>query len=189
MDLYCNFMKLHLGCGSRKLKGYIHVDLANYDHIEVTTSIDDLHMFKDETVDEIYCSHAFEYFDRTTANAVLSEWHRVLKIGAKLFLTVPDFDRLLEVYHLTGSLKNILGPLFGKWALNDKYIFHKTTWNRADLTNALLTAKFQNVEYFDPISFLNEIDASYDDYSLSFFPHMDRNGIPISLSLTAKKID
>ena len=69
-------MKLHLGCGKRYLKGYIHVDIADFDHIDYKIPVDDLSIFKSEEVDEIYASHVLEYFDRSYVTTVLKEWKR-----------------------------------------------------------------------------------------------------------------
>ena len=53
-------MKLHLGCGKRYLEGYIHVDIAEFEHIDYQLPIDDLSTFKSNTVEEIYASHVLE---------------------------------------------------------------------------------------------------------------------------------
>ena len=39
-------MKLHIGSGSRYLEGYIHIDIAEYDHIDIKTSVDKLNSLK-----------------------------------------------------------------------------------------------------------------------------------------------
>ena len=70
-------MKLHLGCGKRYLEGYIHVDIAEFEHIDYQLPIDDLSTFKDNTAEEIYASHVLEYFDRNDVINVLTEWKRV----------------------------------------------------------------------------------------------------------------
>ncbi len=72
-------MKLHLGCGERYLNGYVHVDIAEFDHIDFIRPVDDLSCFKKNTVSEIYASHVLEYFDKEYAPEVLNEWKRVLK--------------------------------------------------------------------------------------------------------------
>lgn len=181
-------MKLHLGSGKRYLEGYTHVDLSNYPHIDFRQSIDNLYNFEDESVDEIYASHVFEYFDRDKALEVLHDWRRVLKTGGLLRLAVPNFDALIEVYKSTNDIKKILGPLYGKWEVEkDKYIFHKLVYNESLLKEILEAAGFNNIRYWDWKKVF-EKDNNYDDHSQAYFPHMDKKkGIHISLNLEANK--
>ena len=69
--------KLHLGCGERYLEGYIHVDINNFDHIDHLTNVNELSMFQDNTIVEIYASHLLAYFDIYESLEVLKEWKRV----------------------------------------------------------------------------------------------------------------
>jgi len=180
--------KLHLGCGKRYLEGYTHIDLADFPHIDYKSSIDDLSMLKNNSIDLIYASHCFEYFDQEEAKTVLHEWRRVLKKNGVLRLAVPDFEKLIKVYKISNNLKNILGPIFGKWNLNDtKNIYHKTIYDRRLLTNLLENNGFHNVVDWDwKKVFINHPD--YDDHSQAYYPHMDKeNGILISLNLECKK--
>ena len=43
-------MKLHLGCGERNLNGYVHVDIAEFDHIDYVRPVDDLSCFEKNTI-------------------------------------------------------------------------------------------------------------------------------------------
>jgi predicted SAM-dependent methyltransferase len=74
-------MKLHLGCWHRNIPGFVNVDLCDMPHIDYKSNIDDLSMFKDNSIELIYTSHTFEYFDRIQAPKVLKEWNRVLLAG------------------------------------------------------------------------------------------------------------
>ena len=103
-----NEIKLHLGCWSRYIQGFIHIDLLDMEHIDYQCNIDNLSMFENDTVSLIYSSHNFEYFDRDKAKEVLKEWRRVLKPKGILRIAVPDFDKLIEVYQNTGEINNIL---------------------------------------------------------------------------------
>jgi len=91
-------MKLHLGSGIRYLEGYIHIDIAEYDHIDIKTSVDKLNSLKNNSADEIYASHVLEYFDQNEVEDVLMEWKRVLKKNGILRLAVPNFKTLIDVY-------------------------------------------------------------------------------------------
>ena len=180
-------MKLHLGCGKRYLSGFTHVDIENFEHIDFNSGIENLSYIESESVSEIYSSHSFEYFDRKQAMSVLAEWNRVLSPGGNLYLTVPNFASLVEIYSLTGKLDAIIGPLFGRWENSNNTIFHKTTWDLDALSSAMEGSGFTDVKIFDPVEYLGSIDEAYDDYSLAFYPHMDRSGIQVSLALPAKK--
>lgn len=181
-------IKLHLGCGKRILDGYVHIDVSNYEHIDYNQSIGDLSMFADNTVETIYSSHALEYFDRNEVVSVLNEWGRVLTQSGMLYLAVPDFASLIQIYGETGNLGNILGPLFGKMnsGITNQLIYHKTVYDEPSLSLLLQECGFINVEKYNPVQFLGEIDEEYDDHSLAFFPHMNRTGIQVSLCLKAQ---
>lgn len=181
-------VRLHLGCGKRYLPGWVHIDLTPGPHIDFQNSIGDLSMFANNTVDTIYCSHALEYFDHAQAAKVVLEWKRVLTLGGNLFLAVPNFQALVQIYEKSRDLNSILGPLFGRMpgALPSQTIYHRTTFDKASLTSLLEENGFVNVDEYDPISFLSQMDANYDDHSLAFYPHMDRRGIRVSLCLSAQ---
>jgi len=139
---------------------------------------------------EIYASHALEYYDRFQVNDVLAEWNRILAPGGTIYITVPNLESLIEIYTETKNLESIIGPLFGRWKneKNNEIIYHKTVWDFTSLKNKLIEESFYEIERFDPIKYLDSIDPEYDDYSLAYFPHMDRNGLQVSLAIKAKKL-
>lgn len=181
-------VRLHLGCGRRYLPGWVHIDLSPGSHIDYQTSIENLSMFKGETVAQIYCSHALEYFDRNEVIEVLHEWRRVLAPEGTLHVAVPDFQALIRIYEITGDLQSVLGPLYGRMTGEPKahFIYHRTVFDYKSLTSLLRESGFKDIVKFDPISFLAQFDPNYDDHSLAFFPHMDRSGVQVSLCLKAK---
>lgn len=183
-------VRLHLGCGKRYLPGYIHIDLADYPHIDYKHEVRTLPMFRDSGVDLIYASHVIEYFDRIEVVDVLKEWHRVLKEGGILMLAVPDFEGLVRVYNKYRDINLIRGPLYGRWEIPgfNKVIYHKTVYDFSSLKAVLEETGFRNVRRWDWRQvFVGEYEG-FDDYSQAYIPHMDKkNGILISLNVEAEK--
>src|SRR5262249_5928010 len=91
-------IKVHLGCGKRIFARYVHIDLADYSHIDYRHDIRQLPMLESGSVSLIHASHCLEYFDRMEVLPVLSEWRRVLRPGGIIRLAVPDFAALAQVY-------------------------------------------------------------------------------------------
>lgn len=184
-------IQLYLGSGKRNIPGFIHIDLDDYPHLDYKHDIADLPMFSNNSVDLIYTSHSFEYFDRQEGEKVLREWHRVLRPGGVLRIAVPDFGAIIRVYlkyKKDIEHKGILGPLFGRMAIKtvkgDKFIYHKTTYDFNSLKKVLQLAGFKNIHRYD---WEKTIHKDYDDHSQAYVPHMDKNGILISLNLEAEK--
>ena len=183
-------MKLHLGCGKRFLKGYTHIDLADYKHIDYRRDVKTLSWFDDEIVELIYASHVIEYFDLDEVVGVLKEWRRVLRKGGILRLAVPDLKALCHVYMLYEEIDFVRGPLYGSWAIPGpkKNIYHRTVWDFVSLGIMLKETGFKNIRRWDWRKVFVGEHEGFDDYSQPYIPHMDKeNGILISLNVEAEK--
>jgi len=169
--------KLNIGSGDRELKGFTNLDGKFGDDI---TKLD----YKDDSVDVIYASHVLEYFDREEVKGVLKEWRRVLKPEGKIYLSVPDFRVMAELYIKNNiPLFKFLGPMYGKMEMNGKTIYHKTIYDYASLGELLVSIGFRRIETWNFISFCVDQDLlNYDDHGKAVID--DRF---ISLNLEAKK--
>ncbi len=181
-------MNLHLGCDKRYIPDFVHVDLADFSHIDHRHDVRTLPMFTDHAADLIYACHIIEYFDRSEVLNVLQEWHRVIKPGGILRLAMPDFAALAEIYTKHQDLSLIHGPLYGRWeipAAQETYVtYHHTVYDFEALQAVLCTAGFENVQRYD---WRQTLHKDYDDYSQAYIPHMDKeNGTLISLNVEAQ---
>lgn len=173
-------MKLHLGCGSNILPGFVNIDFRG--NVDLKLDIRDLSNFGNNTIDEIYASHVIEYFDRDEVIIVLNEWKRVLKSGGILRLAVPDFSKIIQVYNSSDlDSRGILGPLYGKIKTDTGFIYHKTVYDFKSLSKLLTNLGFNDIKIYDTEIF------NFDDCSKAYIPHMDKNGILISLNIICKK--
>lgn len=174
-------LKLHLGCGKRFIPGFTHIDIVRYEHVDYLTTIDDLSIFSDGTVDLIYNCHVLEHFHRQKLSSVLKEWFRVLKPGGCLRTAVPDFAALSQLYNETGDLNLVLGPIMGRQ--DYLYNIHYNVFDFASLERQLQEAGFVNVTRYD---WKATEHADVDDYSQAYYPHMDKeNGRLMSLNVEA----
>jgi predicted SAM-dependent methyltransferase len=180
----------HLGCGKRHLEGYIHVDLADYPHIDHCHDIRTLPMFEDDSLDGIYASHVLEYFDRIEVEEVLAEWRRALRPGGFLRLAVPDFEALCGLYMKTGDLGLVIGPLYGRWCPTPGLVIHhKTVYDFESLARILLKNGFSPPRRWDWREVFSGIHVGYDDYSQAYYPHMDKEkGRLMSLNVETEKL-
>ena len=179
-------MKLNIGCGKRNFgEDWIHIDGSDYEHIH---SHDIVNLpFEENTCDLIYASHVFEYFDREEANSVLQKWKKCLKPNGTLRLAVPNFEMYSKLY-TDGkiTLDQCIGPLYGKWKMNEsENVYHKTTYDYVSLEMLLKDNDFNNIRLWE---WKNVDHGIYDDYSQSYIPHMDKdNGILMSLNVECNK--
>jgi predicted SAM-dependent methyltransferase len=136
-------VKLHLGCGRKKLEGWLNCDLHDSDW---DMDIRDL-PFADNSVSEIMAIHVCEHFYRHELTNVMVEWHRVLKVGGKIALELPCLDRVLS-HFMSGSPDNLtLWALYGapNTHQDGEPALHKWCWSKAEFRKVLEQAGFKNI--------------------------------------------
>lgn len=172
-------IKLHLGCGKRNFgEDWVHIDAGNYEHVQLH-DVKKLPFYYSE-VDVIYASHLLEYFDRDEVVSVLQEWHRALKPEGILRIAVPDFRAMATLYANTKiTLREILGPLYGKIMVGDRFAYHKTVYDFPSLCGVLIATGFKNVCTYDRDATEH---AQFDDHSAAYL-----KGVLISLNVECTK--
>ena len=180
-------IKIHVGCGKRDFgPEWIHIDGEDHGHV-IDADIWLTH-FKNDSADIIYSSHMLEYFSDGKALLLLRRWHGVLKPGSILRIAVPDFEAMARLYITDQEkfpLEKFIGPLYGQMKMNGDYIYHKTCYDFASLSELLFTVGFKKVERYD---WRQTEHAHIDDHSQAYLPHMDKEkGNLISLNVEAIK--
>jgi len=90
-------LKLHLGCGDRRIEGYINIDCRKTTATDVVLDIRRL-PYSDDLAILIEAYHVIEHIPRNGLPNVLKEWHRVLAPNGKLIIECPDFDKDAREY-------------------------------------------------------------------------------------------
>jgi len=125
-------MKLHLGCGQYYLEGYTNIDYPSSDHTVNAGLKADLYTdlttldYPAHSIEEVRLHHVFEHFSRAVACALLVTWNSWLKMGGKIRIEVPDFQKTGRVALSPFSskkakgvaLRHIFGSQEAHWAIH-----------------------------------------------------------------------
>lgn len=97
--------KLHLGCGDRRLEGYLNIDIRKTHATDMVCNIRSL-PFRENSIDLIENYHVIEHMGRHELPQALRSWYSVLKPGGRLIMEFPDFDANVKGY-LAGDDSNL----------------------------------------------------------------------------------
>jgi len=144
-------LRLHLGCGTSHLNGYINIDFAPSKHTVQQTSGADI--FSDITqlnlpansVDEIRSHHIFEHFERACALPILCQWHYWLKQDGILLVETPDFEESIKLFLSSSTsyhdkqviIRHLFGSQEASWAI------HYDAWYEEKFGYVLETLGFE----------------------------------------------
>lgn len=187
-------IQLNLGCGTRKLPGFLNIDIRKDVKPDVVDDIITLcHIEEDSSVDLIYACHVLEHFEYAQVGSALSRWWNILKPGGVLRLSVPDMNAVFAHYFYWKNLEGIRGFLWGGQKNTEDY--HKNGWDLFALKSELRRAGFDNIKEWD---WKNTNPHNYiDDYSQIYWPNKkctyDNNNVEVegklmSLNLEGVKI-
>lgn len=104
-------LRLHLGCGKRRLPGFINVDLNISSATDYVSDISKLPC-PSGSVERIETYHVIEHIPVTAVEAVLTEWRRVLQPGGVLVIECPDFAAVVDEL-LAGNSERMFS-IFGR---------------------------------------------------------------------------
>jgi predicted SAM-dependent methyltransferase len=93
--------KVHLGCGSDHLEGFLNTDLLGRIPVDITRKLP----FPSNSVDLIYSNHLIEHILNRELRFHLKETHRVLKSGGVYIVATPSLSRLISILYTGDSPK------------------------------------------------------------------------------------
>ncbi len=181
--------KLNLGCGDRKMHGFINVDLRKDTNPDYIADVTKIHEHFDE-VDLIYACHVLEHFPTkassfqpVTWSETLQSWYKTLKKDGVLRISVPDFRAGCEYFLTTGNIEDIYALVYGGQKYD--FDFHYHCWTFDTIKKALMDVGFKHVRLYD---WKKTEHFFIDDYSQAYLPHMNKvSGKLMSLNVEAIK--
>ena len=83
-------MKINLGGGMKKIKGWVNVDIRPFKEVDFVLNIGNTKLpFNDNSIDEILCDNVYEHLDADSLFFSIEECFRVLKPQGFLDVRVP----------------------------------------------------------------------------------------------------
>lgn len=163
-------MKLNLGSGRTKIKGYIPVDRMFGDEVfplqrhtkKINQYFEYTNLVKDDSCEVIRASHVLEHISKNQSLATIKEWMRCLVPGGLLKIAVPDMGHIV---------KNPGHPHFEGWIVGgqtDDNDYHKSIWFYSKLYNLMVEAGLVDITFWK-----SEIE--------------DCASLPVSLNLQGRK--
>jgi len=154
-------MKLEIGPGSKRIDAsWITMSPYTGNNIDIVARWGENRLpFGDETIDLIYASHVLEHIWWHKTISALREAYRILKLGGRLELHVPDFDVIMDAY-LTKKCNDgwrkynsegdymlwVNGRIF---TYGGKGNTHRSIFNRPYLHQCLNSAGFNDLNIID----------------------------------------
>ena len=170
--------KLHIG-GHVSIPGWEILDVNAAPYVDHVCNAKDLSIFPDNSFSEIYASHVVEHFDYSAELlATLKEWRRVLALGGKVCISVPDMDVLARLFLSKDRLSAddrfmVMRMMFGGHM--DAHDYHVVGLNEEFLRSFLHSAGYINIRKVDGFGLFEDTSA------------MEFGGVAISLNMIAEK--
>jgi predicted SAM-dependent methyltransferase len=105
--------KLHIGCGDRRLDGWLNSDFMPPTRDIFQLDATRVFPFPDSSFHFVYSEHMIEHISYTAGENMLAECYRVLKAGGRLRIATPNLAFLIQLY---GDHKSSLQEDYVAWA-------------------------------------------------------------------------
>jgi predicted SAM-dependent methyltransferase len=126
-----NIRKLHIGCGSNILKGWLNSDwIPNSSKV---LSLDATHKFsiKSDEFNYIFCEHMIACFSYFKGEHMLKECYRILKQNGTIRVSTSDLTFLIELFNTN---KSSLQKKYIEWSCS-KHVEYAPYYDEAFVIN------------------------------------------------------
>lgn len=178
IDMTENQDAFRLHIGGREVKdGWKILNIQSGEGVDFIGDIQELSQFADESCDEIYGSHVLEHISQTKMVPTLQGFHRILKPGGRLMISVPDLEVLSKLFlnpQLDKAARfHVMRMMFGGQV--DASDFHYVGLTFEFLADYMGAAGFTRMERVTSFELFNDT-SNYAPY-----------GVPISLNVVVYK--
>lgn len=132
-------MKLNLASGQRPfIKPWVNIDVKEQGYsVDILTDIKDLSMIANETVDVIVLHHVVEHIAIHEISNYVREWRRVLRVGGKMAVFVPNLREINKAWQ-ENRISTFIHNVNTYGAYQDSvHDLHKWGYDMPELANRL----------------------------------------------------
>jgi predicted SAM-dependent methyltransferase len=141
-------LRLHLGCGQKRMPGFINVDR---NHSPATDYVGDIAKLPcpPRSVERIETYHVIEHIPVTAIEGVVAAWLRMLEPGGVLVLECPDFEA--DIRELQAGNTERMYSIFGRQRFPGDA--HHWGYSAATLTDLLTRLGYVDVVSLPPTDY------------------------------------
>ena len=166
---------LHIGCGKRKVDGFVNIDIINSDY-DIDLSSGYL-PWENASISIIVCQQVVEHLEaELELFPLLCEFNRILKMGGKAYISCPDMSVVISDYLNNGE--NLVNDRASRWSdfsLNGmpsvhmvNHLFHqggehKNLFDFQLMNHLLKKAGFSSVERINEQVFLERLPLDFPE--------------------------
>lgn len=146
-------MKINVGCGKNILDGWINVDIQAH---PLAKRAPDLLCdartipIESESASELFACHLIEHFYLWEVPDVLKEWRRLLRIGGKLILELPNIELCAKNLLAKKTDQMSMWGFFGDPGHSDPYMCHHWGYTPITIRTLLTQNGFDRVVLLRP---------------------------------------
>ena len=153
-------VKYHLGCGNKRMDGFINIDAMPSQAVDVPGDITNLYWLVELTgrPDEIQAHHTIEHISFRKTDVVLQHWFGILKPGGTIRLSCPDLDECWDAFKKTGDWFQFCVGVYGNQK-DHRLDFHTCGFTFDILKKMLENAGFTKIKRIKPSELGLEVTA------------------------------